>query len=113
MIRTVTVPPWNHDGARMGLEEVAAMLSLTDCLDFIDLDRVTVDIIAEHEHLPTVVATELGDKLLASAKGIYRIHEMHRNLIATAAENGYLTREKELRALYAAFTRKYPMPRHL
>ncbi|HRQ58381.1 MAG TPA: hypothetical protein PLN31_13255 [Azoarcus taiwanensis] len=89
------------------------MLSLTDCLDFIDLDRATVEIIAEHEHLPTVVATELGDKLLATQKGIYRIHEMHRNLIAIAAEKGSLAREKELRQLYAAFTRKYPMPRHL
>ena len=89
------------------------MLSLTDCLDFIDLDHATVEVIAEHEHLPTVVAAELGDKLLASAKGIYRIHEMHRNLIAIAAERGNLEREKELRRLYAAFTRKYPMPRHL
>lgn len=89
------------------------MLSLTDCLDFIDLDRATVDIIAEHEHLPIVVATELGDKLLSSSKGIYRIHQMHRKLIAAAAENGQLTREKELRVLYSTFTRKYPMPKHL
>lgn len=89
------------------------MLSLTDCLDFIDLDRATIEVIAEHQHIPPVVAAELGDKLLASAKGIYRIHEMHRDLIAKAAQTNHLAREKELRKIYAGFTRKYPMPKHL
>jgi len=89
------------------------MLSLIDCLDFIDLDRATIEVIAEHQHLPSVVAAELGDKLIASAKGIYQIHEMHRDLIEKVARTGHLEREKELRTIYAAFTRKYPMPRHL
>lgn len=89
------------------------MLSLTDCLDFIDLDRATIEVIAEHQHIPPVVAAELGDKLLASAKGIYRIHEMHRDLIAKAAQTNHLAREKALRQIYAVFTRKYPMPKHL
>ncbi len=88
------------------------MLSLTDCLDFIDLDRDTIDVISEHQHIPEVVAAELGDKLLGSLKGIYRIHEMHLDLIAHAAETGHLAREKELRRVYAAFMRKYPKPRH-
>lgn len=89
------------------------MLSLTDCLDFIDLDSATVDVIAEFEHLPIMVATELGDRLITTPKGIYRIHQMHRSLISAAAENGNLTREKELRSLYSRFSRKYPMPRHI
>lgn len=88
------------------------MLSLTDCLDFIDLDRATIEVIAEHQHIPEVVATELGDKLLGSLKGIYRIHEMHLDLIARAAETGNLEREKDLRRIYTAFMRKYPKPRH-
>lgn len=89
------------------------MLSLTDCLDFIDLDHATVEVIAEHQHLPPVVAAELGNQLIGSARGIYRIHEMHRDLIARAAESGQLQREQSLRRIYAGFTRKYPMPRHL
>ncbi len=89
------------------------MLSLIDCLDFIDLDRNTIEVIAEHEHLPPVLATELGNQLLASKKGIYRLHEMHRRLIADAAERQNLIREKDLRKTYTAFSRKYPMPRHL
>jgi len=89
------------------------MLTLADCLDFIDLDGDTIDVIAEHENLPPIVAAELGDKLLASRRGIYRIHDMYRELIARTAAAGRLDREKRLRRQYAAFSRKYPMPRHL
>ncbi len=87
------------------------MLSLTDCLDFIDLDRATIDIIAEHQSLSEVVATELGNHLVADRRGILVIHDMHRDLIEKAARNGRLDRERELRKIYTAFSRKYPMPR--
>ncbi|MCB1938355.1 MAG: hypothetical protein KDF24_07845 [Rhodocyclaceae bacterium] len=86
------------------------MLSLVDCLDFIDLDRDTIDIIAEHEHLSTALATQLGNLLIADRHGLLTLHEMHRNLIAACARNGNLTREKVLRQLYTRFSRKYPMP---
>ncbi|HRP97676.1 MAG TPA: hypothetical protein PL143_15655 [Rhodocyclaceae bacterium] len=89
------------------------MLTLADCLDFIDLDQDTIDVIAEYEKLPPIVAAELGDRLLASRRGIYRLHDMYRELIARAAATRTLEREKALRRAYAAFTRKYPMPRHL
>lgn len=89
------------------------MLSLIDCLDFIDLDRNTIEVIAEHEHLPLVLATELGNELLKTQKGIYRLHQMYRTLMADAAERSLLNREKTLRQAYTQFSRKYPMPRHL
>lgn len=86
------------------------MLSLTDCLDFIDLDRDTIEIIAEHQHLSQVVATELGNHLVADRRGLLVIHDMHRDLIEHAARRGNLARERELRKIYARFSRKYPMP---
>jgi len=89
------------------------MLSLTDCMDFIDLDGDTIEIIARHEHLPAMLAAELGNQLLADQRGIWRLHQMHRELIETAAQRGLLTQEKNLRRTYAAFTRKYPMPRQM
>lgn len=89
------------------------MLTLTDCLDFIDLDGDTIDVIAEHEALPAMVAAELGSQLLADARGIHVLHQMHRELIARAAENGHLAQEKTLRRVYTAFCRKYPMPRQV
>ena len=87
------------------------MLSLTDCLDFIDLDRATIDIIAEHQGLSEVVATELGNHLVADRRGILVIHDMHRDLIEKAASKGRIDRERELRSIYTRFARKYPMPR--
>ncbi|QID17987.1 hypothetical protein G3580_10240 [Nitrogeniibacter mangrovi] len=89
------------------------MLSLTDCLDFIDLDRDTIDIIAAHQHLSTVLATELGNQLIASRHGLLVLHDMHRDLLERAAHRGDLPREQELRATYTRFCRKYPMPRGL
>jgi len=86
------------------------MLSLRDCLDFIDLDQETIEIIAEHQHLSEVVATELGNQLVANRVGLLVIHDMHRDLIAQAANRGRLAREKELRKIYERFSRKYPMP---
>jgi hypothetical protein len=86
------------------------MLSLTDCFDFIDLDRETIDIIAQHQGLPTIVAAELGNQLIADLRGIHAIHQMHRDLLAHAAEREDLEEEQRLRKAYTAFKRKYPMP---
>ena len=89
------------------------MLSLTDCLDFIDLDGSTIEVIAIHEEVPMIVAAELGNQLIADLRGIYRLHLMHRELIRRAAERGRLDEEQQLRKVYAAFNRKYPVPRQL
>lgn len=89
------------------------MLSLNDCLDFIDLDADTIDVIAVHEQVPTIVAAELGNQLLADLRGIFRLHQIHRELITRAAEKGALSEEQRLRAVYARFSRKYPVPRLL
>ncbi|MCB1908434.1 MAG: hypothetical protein KDH15_13785 [Rhodocyclaceae bacterium] len=89
------------------------MLSLTDCLDFVDLDAATIEVIALHEDLPMIVAAELGQQLLGDLRGIYRLHLMHRHLIEAAAEHGRLDDEKRLRKTYDAFNRKYPVPRQL
>ncbi len=89
------------------------MLSLTDCLDFVDLDAATIEVIAQHEELPVIVAAELGHQLLADLRGIYVLHQMHRTLIEAAAAKGWLDEEKRLRKTYTAFSRKYPVPRQL
>ncbi|MCB1927153.1 MAG: hypothetical protein KDH17_03850 [Rhodocyclaceae bacterium] len=89
------------------------MLSLTDCLDFVDLDAATIEVIALHEDLPMIVAAELGHQLIGDLRGIYRLHVMHRDLIESAADRGHLADEKRLRSTYEAFNRKYPVPRQL
>ena len=86
------------------------MLSLADCLDFIDVDPETVDVIAEHQSMSVSVATGLADNLIADRDGIKTLHRMHRELIARARENDDLVRELGLTHVYSKFSRKYPMP---
>jgi len=45
------------------------MLSLEDCIAFSELSREEIDAIAEHEHLPLIVAAELGCYMLHLPKG--------------------------------------------
>jgi len=89
------------------------VLSLKECMDFVDLDSTTIEIIGIHEDLPLIVAAELGHQLLADLRGIYRLHQMHRELIRRSAERGHLDEEKRLRTAYTEFNRKYPIPRQL
>jgi len=46
------------------------MLSLKDCLDFCDLDCSGIEAIAEHEHIPVIVAAELSNELLKPQKAL-------------------------------------------
>ncbi len=86
------------------------MLSLADCLDFIDVDPETVDVIAEHQRMCASIAAGLADNLIADRKGIKTLHRMHRELIARARKRDDLARERGLMHVYGKFSRKYPMP---
>lgn len=89
------------------------MLSITDLLDFIDLDRETVNVVKDAAQLPDDQAVMLAEELLKSQRGIFTLHQMFRDEIAAAASRFQLGRERNLRKAYAYFSRKYPMPRML
>ena len=86
------------------------MLSWIDCMDFIDIARDTIDVIAEHQSMSVSVATGLADHLVADHEGIKTLHRMHRELIARAREIDDPARERGLTHAYSKFARKYPMP---
>jgi len=86
------------------------MLSITDLLDFIDLDRETVQIVNNATRLPEDEATAMAAELLRTHRGIYLLHEMFRDQIAEAASACEIVRERSLRKAYAYFSRKYPIP---
>ena len=52
------------------------MISMHDILGMCDLDVDEIDAIAEHEHIPEVVAAALGDYLMHQARGVERVHAM-------------------------------------
>ena len=86
------------------------MLSITDLLDFIDLDRDTVLIVAEATGLPPEPAFILARELLASRRGILTLHHMFRDERARADERGHVLRVRDLDRAYRHFARKYPQP---
>lgn len=64
------------------------MLTWTDCLGLCDLTEAEIEAIAEHEHLPEIVALELGNYLVHSAGGVPMIKLIIRDDIAKAQARG-------------------------
>jgi hypothetical protein len=60
------------------------MLTLEDCIALCDLTKEEVDAIAEHEHLPDLIAAELGCYLVHLAGGRRAIRAIIRDDIAAA-----------------------------
>ncbi|NYZ10967.1 hypothetical protein HL658_00275 [Azospirillum sp. RWY-5-1] len=64
------------------------MLTIDDCIALSDLTEEEVDAIAEHEHLPEMVAVELGSYLVHTVEGQRRIAGFIRDDIAHARAHG-------------------------
>ena len=64
------------------------MLTFEDCLRVCHLTEAEIDAIAEHEHLPAMVALELGSSLLKSPDGCQRITWMILDDMAAAQSHG-------------------------
>ena len=45
------------------------MLTVQECVDMSELSNEAIRAVAEHEHIPEVVAAELGQELLKSPDG--------------------------------------------
>jgi S-ribosylhomocysteine lyase LuxS involved in autoinducer biosynthesis len=52
------------------------MLTLQDCIEMSDLSEDEILAIAEHEHIPEMVALELGNYLVHTSSGEKRIRRM-------------------------------------
>ena len=66
------------------------ILTVQECVDMCELSNEAIRAIAEHEHIPEVVAAELGQALLNKATGgiaeIRRILEENLELAVQAGE---------------------------
>lgn len=72
------------------------MITLEDCLAFSGLTEEEVDAIAEHEHLPEMLAIELGSYLAHRAGGPAVIRRMIVDDIVAARARGDLRHALEL-----------------
>lgn len=64
------------------------MLTIEDCIALSDLTEAEIDAIAEHEHLPEMVAVEMGCCLVNCADGQRRIASFIRDDIDRARRRG-------------------------
>lgn len=86
------------------------MLSMQDVLDYCDLNRGEIEAVAEHEHVPLTIAAELGESLLCSPEGVYRLHSMIIENMEHALESGHFQRVKDLSLTYQHLQRTHPIP---
>ena len=64
------------------------MLPLQDCIELSDLNEEEILAIAEHEHIPEMLAVEMGNYLTHTASGEKRIKRMIVDDIKHAKETG-------------------------
>ena len=89
------------------------MLTLKECLDFCELTEDEVDAIAEHEHVPAIIAAELGSYLLQSNEGIDLIKRYMLEDIENAELNGRHGKAQELHEALECFNTTHSTPRIL
>jgi hypothetical protein len=84
------------------------MITIEDCLALSDLTEEEIDAIAEHEHLPAIIAAELGNYLAHLPGGIHHIRTMIRDDIAAARLRGDQRHALRLSLLLMHFCREHP-----
>lgn len=106
---------FNHKGhpdsgpgtARQSVRE-RAMLTIDDCIALSDLTEEEIAAIAEHEHLPEILAVELGCCLAHDAEGIRRIARIIREDIDRARSRGQAVHARELTVVLDGFVHEHP-----
>ena len=87
-----------------------AMITIQDCLALSGLTEEEIDAIAKHEHLPEIVAAELGNYLTHQPGGNHRILSMIHDDIAAARLRGDQRQAKRLSLVLMHFCREHPVP---
>jgi len=84
------------------------MITIEDCLALSDLTEEEINAIAEHEHLPEIIAAELGNYLAHLPGGIHLIQSMIRDDIAAARLRGDQRHAVRLGLILAHFCCEHP-----
>lgn len=84
------------------------MITIQDCIALCGLSEEEVLAIAEHEHVPEVVAAGLAEELLKQAHGAEKIRHMIIDDIRAARARGDMCHCRELLHCLKAFLEAHP-----
>lgn len=84
------------------------MISFQDCVAFLGLTDDEVDAIAEHEHVPPMIAAELAAYLCESEDGERMIERMILDDILHAQNSGNTSRAETLTLTMKHFVATHP-----
>jgi hypothetical protein len=84
------------------------MLTFKDCLEFCELTEEEIEAISEHEHVPEIVAAELGQALLKSGRGVAEIKRFILEEIERARACGQAAKAGRLEEVYRHFDAAHP-----
>ena len=84
------------------------MISLEDCIGMCGLTEEEVVALAEHEHLPEIVAAALAQHLLCQSDGCRTIGAMIADDVNWAAARGERRHAEELRSTLQQFVATHP-----
>ena len=89
------------------------MLTLDECIGMSGLTDDEIAVIAEHEHVPEIVAAELGHGLLKTPKGVFILKCYISDLLEQAKLAGKRDKAKRLDLLLTRFNAAHGTPRVL
>lgn len=84
------------------------MLSLEECLEFSDLEYDEIEAIAEHEHVPLIVAAEMGFQMARTTDGLRGIHTILEEVADHAQACGHKAQAEHYRDACRLFLRHHP-----
>jgi hypothetical protein len=90
--------PWRWSCVRiLASYREGAVLTFEDCLGLCQLSEEEIRAIAEHEHLPEIVALELGDYLIRGPDGELLVSHMFIDDIRAAERRGDVVHAVQLK----------------
>jgi hypothetical protein len=87
------------------------MLTREDCVALCDLTEAEIKAIAQHEHVPLLLAVEMGQYLIHLPDGTSRIRRIILDDIAECESKGRTDQARRLKAVLYHFSRNHPATR--
>ena len=84
------------------------MLTLQDVIDYSGLTEEEIDAIVEHEHIPKIVAAEVGHYLVHSPDGVPMLKRIILEDIKSAMNRGDEHHARDLHLVLQHFVLKHP-----